>query len=116
MPEKNGGTGITINLHFFPRYTGTNTRLFECPFNSARTAGIFVYEQSATLSLGTTYKDYIEVQYEPDMPVHLTFVYEPIGTTKIPTRDKEGNILNIIDVGVAKIYLNGVCAVAKTFS
>lgn len=104
--------GATIDIYFKPYYTGVNSRLFECAFNNTLTTGIFINETSASMSgsAGTTADD-ISVEFTPNQPVHLTFVYEPIGI--IEQVDKDGSPLKF---GMMKIYLNGVCCSAKQLS
>jgi hypothetical protein len=46
-------------------------------------------------------KNDISVEFTPNQPTHITFVYEPIGTTE--TLDEKGNL---IKEGFMKIYLN----------
>lgn len=104
--------GATVDIYFKPYYTGVDARLFEYSFNSNLLTGLIITETTASMSgsAASTAND-ISVEFTPNQPTHITFVYEPIGTTV--TVDEEGNEL---PAGFMKIYLNGVCCAAKTLT
>ena len=102
--------GATVDIYFKPYYTGVDTRLFECAFSNDLLTGLIITETQASMSSSTSStKNDISVEFTPNQPTHITFVYEPIGTTE--TLDEKGNL---IKEGFMKIYLNGVCCAAKT--
>jgi hypothetical protein len=53
----------------------------------------------------------LSVTFNVNEPVHLTFVYEPIGATSYLIKETKQKV----SVGLMKIYLNGICCGAKTF-
>ena len=108
--------GATLDIYFKPYYTGVNSRLFECAFNSDLTTGIFINETSASMSgsVTSTAED-LSVEFTPNQPVHLTFVYEPMGMVLQEVKKEDGTT-EIQEFGLMKIYLNGVCCAAKSIT
>ena len=103
-------SGVTIDLYLKTYDIGLpNNAVFYTTYSDS--PGIVVTTNTATMYASGSDKVGLSVTFNVNEPVHLTFVYEPIGATSYLIKETKQKV----SVGLMKIYLNGICCGAKTF-